>query len=299
MKALEHGGGHGRLAVLRELFGLDEVPEEAAGSCARPRRTTRPRASPPRCASCAAARRREDRHPRQRPRARPGRRRRHARSAPGTSSSTSPRPATATARRSTRSAGSASSTTRCCAATSTSPCTRRRTCRRISPRASSSPPCRPARPPSTRSAARRRWTRCPHGARVGTASPAARARSCGRCATTWTSRDLRGNVDTRLGRLHAGDYDAIVLALAGLRAARPRRRGDGHAAASSCPCAGQGALLLTARAGDDAVLAAARALDDPADPRLPARRARARPRPRRRLPHPDGRARHARRRRAR
>ncbi len=34
MKALEHGGGHGRLAVLRELFGLDEVPEEAAGSAA-------------------------------------------------------------------------------------------------------------------------------------------------------------------------------------------------------------------------------------------------------------------------
>ena len=34
MKALEHGGGHGRLAVLRELFGLDEVPEEAPGSAA-------------------------------------------------------------------------------------------------------------------------------------------------------------------------------------------------------------------------------------------------------------------------
>jgi glutamyl-tRNA reductase len=34
MKALEHGGGHGRLAVLRELFGLDEVPEEAAARAA-------------------------------------------------------------------------------------------------------------------------------------------------------------------------------------------------------------------------------------------------------------------------
>ncbi|MCU0258418.1 MAG: glutamyl-tRNA reductase [Solirubrobacteraceae bacterium] len=30
MKALEQGGGHGRLAVLRELFGLDEVPTEPA-----------------------------------------------------------------------------------------------------------------------------------------------------------------------------------------------------------------------------------------------------------------------------
>ena len=34
MKALEQGGGHGRLAVLRELFGLDEVPEEAPGASA-------------------------------------------------------------------------------------------------------------------------------------------------------------------------------------------------------------------------------------------------------------------------
>jgi glutamyl-tRNA reductase len=34
MKALEHGGGHGRLAVMRELFGLDEVPEEAPGRSA-------------------------------------------------------------------------------------------------------------------------------------------------------------------------------------------------------------------------------------------------------------------------
>ena len=33
-KALEQGGGHGRIAVLRELFGLDEVPEEAAGPSA-------------------------------------------------------------------------------------------------------------------------------------------------------------------------------------------------------------------------------------------------------------------------
>ncbi len=33
-KALEQSGGHGRIAVLRELFGLDEVPEEAAGASA-------------------------------------------------------------------------------------------------------------------------------------------------------------------------------------------------------------------------------------------------------------------------
>ncbi len=33
-KALEQGGGHGRIAVLRELFGLDEVAQEAAGPSA-------------------------------------------------------------------------------------------------------------------------------------------------------------------------------------------------------------------------------------------------------------------------
>ena len=33
-------------------------------------------------------------------------------------------------------------------------------------------------------------------------------------------RELRGNVDTRLRRLADGDYDALVLAAAGLRAAR-------------------------------------------------------------------------------
>jgi len=31
---VQQGGGHGRLAVLRELFGLDEVPQEAAGRSA-------------------------------------------------------------------------------------------------------------------------------------------------------------------------------------------------------------------------------------------------------------------------
>lgn len=74
--------------------------------------------------------------------------------------------------------------------------------------------------------------------------------------------ELRGNVDTRLARLHAGEYDAIVLALAGLE----RLARDEEAAGTLpelVPCAGQGALLLTARTGDEAVLAAAGKLDDP------------------------------------
>ena len=62
---------------------------------------------------------------------------------------------------------------------------------------------------------------------------------------------LRGNVDTRLAKLQAGDADAILLAYAGLK-----RLGLGHLPRSlidpmDCPPApGQGALAIETRAGD-------------------------------------------------
>ena len=65
---------------------------------------------------------------------------------------------------------------------------------------------------------------------------------------------LRGNLDTRLRKLDAGEYDAIVLAAAGLKrlglAARIRARFD---ATRMLPAAGQGALAIEIRA-DDAAL---------------------------------------------
>ena len=65
--------------------------------------------------------------------------------------------------------------------------------------------------------------------------------------------DLRGNVDTRLRKLEAGEVDAIVLAAAGLK----RLGRDAGAVALDAPvfvpAAGQGALALQARAGDAAV----------------------------------------------
>ena len=74
--------------------------------------------------------------------------------------------------------------------------------------------------------------------------------------------ELRGNVDTRLGRLAAGDYDAIVLALAGLQ-----RLGRGDEATGTLdemvPAAGQGALAVTVRAGDAETRAAVEPLSDP------------------------------------
>jgi hydroxymethylbilane synthase len=88
------------------------------------------------------------------------------------------------------------------------------------------------------------------GATVGTASLRRQAQ------TLHARRDLnvvtlRGNVDTRLKKLEAGDADATFLALAGLK-----RLGLESRAASlvdpreAPPAACQGALAITARAGD-------------------------------------------------
>jgi hydroxymethylbilane synthase len=73
--------------------------------------------------------------------------------------------------------------------------------------------------------------------------------------------ELRGNVDTRLRRLEEGEYDAIVLACAGL--ARLGRADSGVPLPELIPAAGQGCLALEARAGDEATAAAASAVTDP------------------------------------
>ena len=68
-------------------------------------------------------------------------------------------------------------------------------------------------------------------------------------------RFLRGNVNTRLAKLDAGDYDAIILAAAGLK-----RLGMGDRIASylspetSLPAAGQGAVGIETRVGDTKVI---------------------------------------------
>lgn len=75
---------------------------------------------------------------------------------------------------------------------------------------------------------------------------------------------LRGNVDTRLGKLEAGDYDAIVLAYAGLRrlglADRPLFP---LPITVSVPAVGQGALAIEAREDDASTLALLHKLQDP------------------------------------
>jgi hydroxymethylbilane synthase len=102
----------------------------------------------------------------------------------------------------------------------------------------------------------------PAGARVGTSSLRRQAQI--RAAHPHLSVEtLRGNVNTRLRKLDAGQYDAIILAAAGLK-----RLGLGHRITAvlspeeSLPAVGQGALgleTLTARADVAALLAS---LDD-------------------------------------
>jgi hydroxymethylbilane synthase len=72
--------------------------------------------------------------------------------------------------------------------------------------------------------------------------------------------ELRGNVDTRLRKLEEGDYDAIVLAAAGLE-----RLGRSEAATplATIPAPGQGCLALEIRADDDATRAAVERISDP------------------------------------
>ena len=75
-------------------------------------------------------------------------------------------------------------------------------------------------------------------------------------------RPLRGNVDTRLRRLDAGDYDALVLAAAGLeRLGLAGRITEVLRPDAFWPAVSQGALAVQIRAGDARAAAAVAALD--------------------------------------
>jgi hydroxymethylbilane synthase len=102
----------------------------------------------------------------------------------------------------------------------------------------------------------------PTEARVGTSSLRRQAQLRAR-RPDLALRDLRGNVNTRLAKLDDGDYDAIVLACAGLErlgfASRIRSRLD---APDWLPAPAQGAIVVEARADDARVLDLCTALDD-------------------------------------
>ncbi len=98
------------------------------------------------------------------------------------------------------------------------------------------------------------------GARVGTASLRRRSQLLA-LRPDLDVRDVRGNVDTRLRKLEAGDYDALVLAAAGL-ARLGRSEGEPIPEAEMTPAPGQGCLALEIRSGDDEARAAAERVTD-------------------------------------
>lgn len=75
---------------------------------------------------------------------------------------------------------------------------------------------------------------------------------------------LRGNLDTRLGKLDSGQYQAIVLAAAGLkRLGMHSRIRNVIDSVDMLPAVGQGALGLEIRTGDEALAQVAMRLTDP------------------------------------
>jgi hydroxymethylbilane synthase len=100
------------------------------------------------------------------------------------------------------------------------------------------------------------------GARVGTAS-LRRAAQLRALRADLEVVEVRGNVDTRLRLLEAGDLDALVLAAAGLRRLG-REAAIGCLLAQLVPAPGQGTLALEGRVGDERAGAAARAITDAA-----------------------------------
>lgn len=104
----------------------------------------------------------------------------------------------------------------------------------------------------------------PPGARVGTSSMRREAQLRA-LRPDLQVHALRGNVDTRLRKLESGEYDAIILACAGLRRlGRPDSIRQTIPVETMCPAAGQGALGIEIRAGDSAVRSAISFLDDSA-----------------------------------
>ncbi len=100
----------------------------------------------------------------------------------------------------------------------------------------------------------RRFADLPPGARVGTSS-LRRACQLQNRRPDLTIESVRGNIDTRLKKLEAGEFDAIVLAAAGLHRIGWQERIAEYLAPEVClPAVGQGALGIECRADDESVL---------------------------------------------
>jgi len=103
----------------------------------------------------------------------------------------------------------------------------------------------------------------PQGARVGTSS-LRRAAQLRAVRPDLQIENIRGNVDTRLRKLDDGQYDAILLAAAGLRRLGWHERiAELLEPETMCPAVGQGALTIETRDDAGRAFAVVTRLDDP------------------------------------
>ncbi|MEK7214332.1 MAG: hydroxymethylbilane synthase [Chloroflexota bacterium] len=103
----------------------------------------------------------------------------------------------------------------------------------------------------------------PAGARIGTSSPR-RAAQLSLERPDLAFVPIRGNVDTRIRKVESGEYDAVVLAAAGLLRLGLAAKITEYLSPDRClPDPGQGALAVEVRAGDHDILEFFAAIDDP------------------------------------
>ena len=104
----------------------------------------------------------------------------------------------------------------------------------------------------------------PPGAKVGTGSGRRRAQLLA-ARPDLQIEGIRGNVDTRVGKQQRGEFDAILLAAAGLlRLGKEAWITEALPVDLMVPAVGQGALAVQCREDDADVLAVLARLDDPA-----------------------------------
>ena len=110
----------------------------------------------------------------------------------------------------------------------------------------------------------RKFADLPAGSRVGTGS-LRRIAQIQAARPDLTVEGIRGNVDTRLRKLDEGQYDAIVLAAAGLnRLGWSERIAEFLPVDLMCPAVGQGSLAIETRADNGPAVQACARLDDAA-----------------------------------
>ena len=103
----------------------------------------------------------------------------------------------------------------------------------------------------------------PEGAKVGTSAPR-RISQLRAARPDLDIRPLRGNIETRMGRVTAGELDAVVLAYAGLvRTGLQDRATQVFEPSEILPSPSQGALAVECRADDERAVAALQRLIDP------------------------------------